>query len=370
MNTVNTNEWRVIRAVIRKDLAEWIHQPRNIVITFLPSVMLFIVLILAAAAVGRNKVALVVQSDGPHAQQMAQSIENLDAFIVTLATPEQAADLLKNLQVEAVITIPASFETAYTNRQPDPVTIDINNLNLDFTNDLRRSLPDAITRFYGQQSDSPINVTVSERDMRLQDVELLQFMIVPLLVQLITVAGVINTGLAAAQEWESATIKELYLAPVKRRDLILGKLIAGWLITLAFGGATLLLAVLTGYFHPQGVYWLTAIAAVALVGLASAGLGIVIAMLARRFQRVIVIGINLTFYLFFLSGGISVIAFLPAWVRTVAHFVPTYYGVHALQMAVFYNSTDQLPLDLAVLLITAAASVGLGVLAFRRRLLA
>jgi ABC-2 type transport system permease protein len=367
---MNSNEWRVITSVIRKDLTEWIHQPRNIIVTFLPSFLLFFVLILQVAAVGRNKVALVAQSDGPHAQQMAQSIQNLDAFIVTPATPEQAADMLKNLQVEAVITIPANFETAYTAHQPDPVTIQINNLNLDFTNDLRRSLPDSITRFYSQQADNPISVTVSETDLRPQDVGLLQFMIVPLLIQLVTVAGVINTGLAAAQEWDNVTIKELYLSPVKRRSLILGKLIAGWIITLAFGMGTLVLAALTGYFHPQGIYWLTAIVTVALVGLASAGLGIAVAMFARRVQRVTVIGINLTFYLFFLSGGIGVIAFLPEWVRTIAHFIPTYYGVHALQMAVFYNSADQLPLDLAVLVVTAALTVFLGVFAFRRRLLA
>jgi len=367
---MNPNELQVITSVIRKDLTEWIRQPRNVIVTFLPSLILVLILSLGVAAVGRNKVALVVQADGPNAQQMAESIENLDAFLVTRTTPEQAADLLKNLQVEAVVTIPSNFETAYTAHQPDSVTIQINNLNLDFTNDLRRSLPDAITQFYGQQPDSPIRVSVSETDLRAQDVGLLQFQIVPLLIQLVTVAGVINTGLAAAQEWENSTIKELYLAPIKRRSVIIGKLIAGWLITLAFGVGTMALGALAGFFHPQGIYWLTAIGAVALVGLASAGVGVALAMLARRIQRVIVIGINLTFYLFFLSGGISVIAFLPDWVRTIAHFVPTYYGVHALQMAVFYNSTDQLPTDVLVLLTTAVVTVGLGVVAFRRRLLA
>jgi hypothetical protein len=34
--------------------------------------------------------------------------------------------------------------------------------------------------------------------------------------------------------------------------------------------------------------------------------------------------IPLSFYLFSLSGGISVIAFVPAWVQTIAQFVPTY----------------------------------------------
>ena len=42
------------------------------------------------------------------------------------------------------------------------------------------------------------------------------------------------------------------------------------------------------------------------------------------------ISILLMFYLFFLSGGIAMIAFLPAWVQTIAQFIPTHYGVHAL----------------------------------------
>ena len=40
-----------------------------------------------------------------------------------------------------MITIPAGFSDRFQSGQADPVTIHINNLNHDFTNDLRRSLP-------------------------------------------------------------------------------------------------------------------------------------------------------------------------------------------------------------------------------------
>src|SRR5579859_1335521 len=179
------NEWRVIRAIVRKDFTEWLHQPRIILVTFLPSLLLMFALLLAVVAVGRNKVALVVEDNGPHAQQLVQTIEGYEAFIPTATTAQDAANLLQNLQVEAVITIPAGFDAAYDARQPDPVTIQINNLNLDFTNDLRRSLPAAITDFYAQQNNSPISVTVNEADLRSPDIGFLQFMIVPLLIQLL-----------------------------------------------------------------------------------------------------------------------------------------------------------------------------------------
>src|SRR5579859_487821 len=342
--------FRVIAAVVRKDLIEWIHQPRQIVVTFMPPVLLMAVLALSVAAVGRNKIALVVQDNGPHAQQLVETIKGFDAFIVTDATPEQAAAELKNLQVEAVITIPAGFETAYENRQPDPVIMDVNNLNLDFTNDLRRSLPAAISDFYAAQPDTPIKVTPQETDLRAHDIGLLQFQIVPLLIELLTVAGVVNAGLAMAREWETYTIKEIVLAPVPSSSLIVGKVLAGWVIMLLFGAAALGLATLAGYFRPVGIYWLTSVLTIALVGLFSVGLGVALASLLRKEQRVMAAGITATFYLFFLSGGIAVVAFLPDWLRTVAHFIPTYYGIHALEMALFYNSSDLLGRDLLMLL--------------------
>ena len=87
---------------------------------------------------------------------------------------------------------------------------------------------------------------------------------------------------------------------------------------------------------------------------------------ARTVQRVAGLSIPLVFYLFFLSGGISVVAFLPDWVQTLAHLVPTSYGMHALQMAIFYNSTEDLVRDLAILLLTALAMLALGVFSLRR----
>ena len=80
------------------------------------------------------------------------------------------------------------------------------------------------------------------------------------------------------------------------------------------------------------------------------------------------VGINLSIYLFFLNGGISVAAFLPDWIQNIAHFTPTFYGVDALEEAIFYESTDNLGRDVAVLGVTAAVGLGLGIASLRRRL--
>jgi ABC-2 type transport system permease protein len=361
--------WSAIWAIARKDIGIWLRQPSSIAATVLPALGLFVVIYFSAQAVGRNPVALVVHDNGPHARQLATILDDSDAFVVHRTTSAQAARMLRDLGVAAVITIPATFDAAYDAHRPDPVTIRINNLNLDFTNDLRRSLPAAVTQFYAQKRGSPIAIHVWETDLRRQDISLTQFELLPDLVLLLTIAGVINAGLATAREWEDATIKELLLAPIGRTSLIAGKLLAGWLTAVLIGLIVLALGAVGGYIRPQGGYGLSTLGMMLLIALASAGLGVALGAALRGIQRVTALGILLSLYLFFLSGGIAVAAFLPTWMQAIAHVIPTYYGVHALQMAIFYHSADQLGRDVAVMGGTAAATLALGVVMLRQRTL-
>jgi ABC-type multidrug transport system permease subunit len=381
--TNNTGTFSLIPmlAIVRKDIGVWLRQPTSIAATVLPAIAFMIILYFGAQAVGRNPVAIVVQDNGPAAQRLVKILSQSDAFKVIMVgtTQEKAEEALKHLKVAAVITIPSNFDAAYNNHKPDPVSIHINNLNLDFTNDLRRSLPAAITEFYSDGSSnnsngnnhSPIQIQVKETDLRTQDVDILRFELVPILVLLLTTAGIVNAGLATAREWEDSTIKELLLAPISRTTLIVGKLLSGWLTTLLIAAVVLVIGAASGYLRPESpLYWISTLVIVLLIALASAGLGVAIGASARRFQRVTSIGIPLSIDLFFLSGGITVAAFLPLWLQTIAHFVPTFYGTHALQMAIFYSSTEGLALDLSVLGATAIAALTLGILSLRRSMFA
>lgn len=107
---------------------------------------------------------------------------------------------------------------------------------------------------------------------------------------------------------------------------------------------------------------------VALVALFSSGLGVAIGALIQRIQPVIPVAIIGAFYLFFLAGGIGVLAFEPDWLQNIAAYVPLTYGVHALQLAIFYGSADQLGRDTAALGVSALAALSLGIFAMRRRL--
>jgi ABC-2 type transport system permease protein len=359
--------FHAIWIIFRKDIRVLLRQPANIAAILVPPIAFLLVNALGAVAVGRNPVALVTLDHGVKGQQMAQIIHNADVFRITDATPVQARVLLNNIDVAAIITIPADFTQLVGAHKNAPIDVTVNNLNLDFTNDIRRSVPDAITQFYQAQGKAtPVKVTMQETDLRHRDVEFFQYNILPTILLLLMISGLINGGLSTAREWESRTVKELLLSPVSRGAIIAGKVFAGFAITFLLGMLVLLLGYVVGWTQPEGVYWLSTLLTIALVSLLSAGLGVAIGAALRRVQVVIAVSINVAIYLFFLAGGIGVLAFEPAWLQNIAAFEPLTYGRHALEQAVFYSASDQFGLDMAVLSISALVAIGLGVISMRR----
>jgi ABC-type multidrug transport system permease subunit len=191
--------------------------------------------------------------------------------------------------------------------------------------------------------------------------------VLPTIVLLLTISALITGGTAAAREWESSTVKELLLSPAPRSAVITGKVLAGFVTSFFLGVLVLAVGYALGWIYPQGIYWLTTLLIIALISLMGSALGVAIGAAFQRIQPVIAVSITLALYLFFLSGGISVLAFEPQWLQSIAAFVPLTYGNHALQMAVFYNSADQLARDILVLSACALLALYLGVVAIQRR---
>ena len=360
---------RAVWAIYRKDVAVWWRNRTNLVGTIAPVLGFLLVQSLAAVAVGRSPVALVALDPGPKAAQLRDVFHQAGVFRITDATPDQARELLDRLDVVAAITIPADFSQRFTAGESTPIDVTVNNLNLDFTNDIRRSVPDAITQFYqAQGSASPIKVTMRESDLRPRDVELFQFIVLPTIILLVLLNGFVTSAIAAAREWESRTIKEMLLAPIARPAIIVGKVLAGVSTTFLLGLLVFGLSAALDWTRPAGSNWLPSLLVLALVALLGTGLGVAVGSALQRVQSAIPVSINVSFYLYFLAGGIGVLAFEPAWLQSIAAFDPLTYGMHALEQAVFYRSVDRFGLDVLVLILSSLATLALGFLAMRRRI--
>ena len=104
--------------ILRKDLQIWLRQPANISATIVPALVILFIQALGAQAVGRSPVALVVEDTGTQGALIAQAIRTADVFRLHEVDAVQAQAQLKNLDVVAIVTIPANFTARLQAHQP------------------------------------------------------------------------------------------------------------------------------------------------------------------------------------------------------------------------------------------------------------
>jgi ABC-type multidrug transport system permease subunit len=354
-------------AICRKDLLLWLRRPLMIAVSLAIPVSYTLVVFLGAAATSREPAAVVNLDHGPAGAALTRAIIRSGVFQVYVTSPAKARQMYDGMLAAAVITIPADMSRLVAEHRQAPVSVLDDNMNMDLEGDVHRAVPDAIVTYYASQGTrSPMRVTVAEHLLRGTDIQLYQYSVLPVIILIVTVTGLMTSGMSAATEFEQHTVKELLGAPIARGAIITGKMAAGWVFTTGLAAAMLAAGDVTGFIHLHGRYWLTALTAITLSAAFAAGAGVAIGTWAQRKQPVTVAATIAAVQLFALSGGVGVIWFEPGWLQRIAAGDPLTYGIHALQEAVFYNSSAGFARDTAVLAVTAVLAATAGTLAMRR----
>ena len=400
----------MIRAVLgmaRNDLAVWLRSPAAIAASLLPALGMAILVAVLTVSVGRQPVALVVQGRGPQATRFAQIVRSdADAYLLEEMTKAQAERAIGEQRVAAIIAIPENFDFAMRSAQA-AVDLYLNNVNIDLSDDIRRSVTRSVAEFdapqlgllgelHGPASGlllpNPYRVAVAEHDLRTTNVSFLQYQVIPIIVLIIISVGLLGTALLTSRDFERGTAKLLILSPTSRWALVIGRLIGGTLLTLALVLPLVGLGFLTHYVpycgeDSQAPQWVTmmlsgpcgwmlppdewshALALLALlvaVTLMTVGLGVLLGVALRSARLVTMTGLNIAAYLFFLGGGFTTVAFLPTWLQYASLFVPTSYAIEGLRQTLFYPDLIGFERDLLVLVGCAIGAVVAGAAALAR----
>jgi ABC-2 type transport system permease protein len=367
-----STELPALWAIVRKDLALSLRRPVMIAITLLPPLILLLVLVLQAAAVTAEPVAVVNDDPGGSAAAVLQrTVSGFDGFRTTVESAPAAARDYHDLRAAAILTIPAGFSADVAAGRRPAIGWRVRNFDADSTNDLQRGVGDVVSRFVatGVAGTDPLRVGVVETDLHKPDAGFVPFQLVAVLVLLLLQAGLINAGLAAALEWQTGSIKELLLAPASSLVLILGKVIAGVIAADAAGCLLVAVARVGGWL--PGLGWSDAVAGLAimtLLGLFGSAVGVALAARLRSVERINPISAVISFYLFFLAGGIAAVAYLPGWLRAIARVIPNTYAVHALRNALLYGTSSGLAADALALVLASLVMLAVAVPAMRRGL--
>jgi ABC-type multidrug transport system permease subunit len=268
-------------------------------------------------------------------------------------------------RIVSIITVPANFDASLQKGSEVQLPIIVNNLDVDFTNDIRRAVPLAITSFYANAFPNQVVIRAHEIDTYSHDTGYIQYLVVSLMVISIMLGGLLQAGANAAREYESGTIKELILSPARPWAIQLGKILGALVLnSLSVIVVIIVIVFLIGVWP---IHWDELLGFTLLLMITFVALGTLIGTLVRRRQSVIPLSIGVTIPVFFLSGAFGPAIWGDPAIAFITQFQPVYYGIAIFQHAFHdFTTTQTGPLyDKIILNGFAVAAVLASVIALR-----
>jgi ABC-2 type transport system permease protein len=353
-----------VLTVARLDLAVWRRSPWAILAAVIPPIGMFVLVKVLTLSVTVQPVALVIQDPGPQAQVVSHFIENdTDSYQLFVTSMKRAQQLLDKQRVAAVIVIPKGFDAAVASGHA-VLDYTLNNTDIDFADDIRRSIDRTVAEFDAPQLGSSVEgragarglvvpnayrLDIAEHDLRTTDVSFETYQTLPVLLLLVLSTGVLGGALLGSRDHERGTIVFLRQAPLARTAFVAGRLLGALLATAAITVPAVAYLTVKGVVHPPPGHWPAFLGVLGATAFFAAALGVLLGAALRRSTTVALAGVIVASYLFFLGGGFTTIAFLPRWLQHVSRLVPTRYGIDGMRQALFYTDLHGVQTDLLVL---------------------
>jgi ABC-2 type transport system permease protein len=301
--------------------------------TLIPINYLFLFLITVING-NADPTALVVADHGPYAQAFVRALESTDSFHLKTLDASAAQKLYRGGRVVALITIPATFDQSVARGAQAPVSLQIDNVENDFTDDVRRGVDLAVNRFEANSAPRGALLIARETDEHRTAVPYDQYVMVSIVVVAIMIGGLFYGGVNVAREYELRSIIDMLLSPRPRTSLLLGMTLGTFLV--AVPGTVLLLAFVTIGFGISAVSWPEVAFVCAVLLAVYAAAGVLLGTVTRQRNGLSALAILLSIPLLSLSGAFYPVSWSAGPIRVVAKLSPTYYGSALLQHA-FYD---------------------------------
>lgn len=349
----------VILSMAQKDIRSSLTERAFMITSIIIPINFLLLFLLFALTGGEAPTAVVLEDHGPYATQFVSAMEHSHSFIIQQTTSSEAQNLMRQGRIVSIITIPANFDSSVGKGFEIQLPVVVNNLDVDFTNDIRRAVPLAITSFYANAFPNQVVIRAHEIDTYSHDTGYIQYLVVSLMVISIMLGGLLQAGANAAREYENGTIKELILSPARLWAIQLGKILGALVLnSLSVLVVIIVIVFLIGVWP---VHWDELLGFTLLLMITFVALGTLIGTLVRRRQSVIPLSIGVTIPIFFLSGAFGPAIWGDQTIAFITQFQPVYYGIAIFQHA-FHNfvTTQGGPLYDKIILIGFAVGAVFG----------
>ena len=366
---MNSGSFRAIASVARKEFLH-IRRDRRVLILLLILPPVFTLVFGHAFEVEEmtNVPALLINGDAtPRAERFVERATQSKTFRWQKLEPGTAAehDLLGH-GVRAALLIPQGWSEGLTNGKPIPLrlTLDASDTNIapqlagsvqetlgDFQLAERQEIIDALpAEVFDMAQKLPVEVrkqfvsamepwTIAREMLYNPRERFIDYVlpgIIGLILQLLTVTLMAST---LAREREAGTLYQLIVTSLQRGEIVLGKIIPYFVISVFL---ILFIVVLAGWhFHVQ--FYQPGILAVicVLFLLCSLGLGLVISAISRTQTQAIQFSVFFLLPVFVLSGAFAPLEQLPVAIQYLSELFPLTHFCRAFRLVNLYHAPFQ-----------------------------
>jgi ABC-2 type transport system permease protein len=192
------------------------------------------------------------------------------------------------------------------------------------------------------------------------------YMVPGILVLLVTIIGLLLSGMNIVREKEIGTIEQLNVTPIRKIQFISGKLIPFWIIAmfeLLFG---LTIGKLLFNIPIVGSLWLIFFSA-AIYLLVILGFGLLISTVTNTQQQSMLVSFFFMVIFILMSGLFTSIESMPAWAQWLDKLNPIAYFIKIMRMIMLKGSGfNEIKIPLYSLMIYAVFSISLAVWRYRK----
>ncbi len=344
---------RNIKIILVKEFRQIFRNKQMLfILTFMPVLQLVILANAATFEMKDIKIAFVDNDLSSASRQMIGKFEGSNYFTIAghLESEKQAEQALDKGECDLYLAIPNHFERDLMREGASPASIVVNaidgskaSLSAQYTNSVINDFMQGFTADNIGYSSKASNlnllkkINISYANWFNPELNYQAFMVPGLLVLLVSLVGMFVSGMNIVREKEIGTIEQLNVTPIKKYELIVGKLFPFWVLgifELAVGlsiGKLLYDIPIVGslplLFLFGGVFLLLVL-----------GIGFLISTTADTQQQSMFITWFFTVVFILLSGLFTSIENMPNWAKIITYFNPLRYFMEAVRMILLKGS--------------------------------
>jgi ABC-2 type transport system permease protein len=370
---------RRIRAIAHKEVLHMIRDPRVVYLALgLPIVMLLLFGYGISMDVDHIPIAVVDQDRTPASRRLVETLVAGNNFVVEArpTTVEETEPLLRRGDVTAVVVIPSQYQHQLARGEPTGAQLLVDgsdsivaSIALGDAAGALQTLPRAqVAR--APPGVPPIAPRPPPLIARFNPAMRSAYNFVPgVIAVILAMVSSLLTGLTIAREWEGGSMEQLFATPVRRSEIIFGKLIPYALLGLL--QTLLIVTVGTWLFDvPIRGSVLLLFGCSTLFLLAMLGVGLAVSVTTKSQLVAVQVALLVTMLpTTLLSGFMFPIANMPWPLRALASALPGRYYLTSLRgLFLKGNGLVVLAPQFGALALFSALVIGIGVVKFRRRL--